>query len=186
MQNEPAVAAQPDVAPRPNVAGLIPAWTQWLVAFTALLTAAVGVIKGGELVLCQVGVSNPACPQKDAGPTVSETGTKVEPPVKSPHNQYSIYLYYTEARTTEAKAVAEGLTATGFQITKLLSTLEETGLKLPAGTTFILPSTSDKGDEIRFKVGEIVQKNLPNSRKAAVTLGGAYAIKSGDIQVQFY
>jgi hypothetical protein len=77
-------------------------------------------------------------------------------------------------------------TATGFQITKVLSTLEETGLKLTAGTTFILPSTSDKGDEIRFKVGEIVQKNLPNSRKAAVTLGGAYAIKSGDIQVQFY
>jgi hypothetical protein len=181
MQDEPAVAA-----PRPNVAGRIPAWTQWLVAFAALLTAAVGVIKGGELVLCQVGVSNPACPQKDADPTFSEKGTKVDTSVKNQNNQYSIYLFYTEARATEAKAVADGLSATGFQITKVLSTLEETGLKLAAGTTFILPSTSDKGDEIRFKVGEIVQKSLPNSRRAAVTLGGAYAIKSGDIQVQLY
>jgi hypothetical protein len=181
MQNEPAV-----VAPRPNVAGRVAVWTASLVALAALLEATTGVVNNAQLLICKFGVTTPACLPTQAPLNPSDPQTKVNATVPNQNNQYSIYLFYTESRATEAKAVADGLAATGFQITKVLSTLEETGLKLTAGTTFILPSTSDKGDEIRFKVGEIVHKNLPNSRKAAVTLGGAYAIKSGDIQVQLY
>jgi hypothetical protein len=188
MQNEPAVVAQPAVVgPKSNVAGRVAAWTASLVALAALLEATTGVVNNAQLLSCKsFGITLPACPPTQAVQKPSDATTKVNTPVTNQNNQYSIYLFFTGPRATEAKAVADGLAATGFQVTKVLSTLEETGLKLTAGTTFILPSTSDKGDEIRFKVGEIVQKNLPNSRKAAVTLGDAYAIKSGDIQVQLY
>ena len=118
--------------------------------------------------------------------SVDATAKQSLPPTKAnENNQYFVYVFYTDPREADAKAVADALAAAGFRVTKVATKLIETKLNQAPGSTFILPSQG-KGKKIRDDVQKIVRQNLPSPRDDDVTLGGAYDIKVGDIQVQLY
>jgi hypothetical protein len=101
------------------------------------------------------------------------------------NNQYSIFVFYREARAADSKALVSGLIAAGFQTSGIMTTLEEAQIgPQPDGSTFIIPT--DKGKTIGNAVQQIVRQDLPPPRNGAVTLGGPSPLARGDIQVLLY
>jgi hypothetical protein len=101
------------------------------------------------------------------------------------NNQYSIFVFYREARAADSKALVSGLIAAGFQTSGIMTTLEEAQIgPQPDGSTFIIPT--DKGKTIGDAVQQIVRQDLPPPRNGAVTLGGPSPLARGDIQVLLY
>jgi hypothetical protein len=63
--------------------------------------------------------------------SVDATAKQSLPPTKAnENNQYFVYVFYTDPREADAKAVADALAAAGFRVTKVATKLIETKLKL--------------------------------------------------------
>jgi hypothetical protein len=117
--------------------------------------------------------------------TISQPNINSASSTFTANNQYSIFLFYREARAADSKALLSGLIAAGFQTSVIMTTLEEAQIgPQPDGSTFIIPT--DKGKTIGGAVQQIVRQTLPPPRNGAVTLGDPWALKRGDIQILLY
>lgn len=103
-------------------------------------------------------------------------------PTFTANNQYSVFVFFRESRAQDSKALVDALTASGFQTSAITTTLAETQIgPQPDNSTFIIPT--DKGEKIAEAVRQTVQQNLPSPRNGAVTLGGPYPLRRGDVQI---
>lgn len=121
----------------------------------------------------------------NAGSTISQPNINSASPSFTANNQYSVFVFFRESRTQDSKALVNALTASGLQTSAILTTLAETQIgDQPDNSTFIIPT--ERGQKIGEAVRQIVQHNLPPPRNDAVTLGGPYQLKRGDVQIFLY
>jgi hypothetical protein len=85
---------------------------------------------------------------------ISQPNINTTTPNFAANNQYSIFVFYREARAADSKALVSGLIAAGFQTFGIMATLEEAQIGPQSdGSTFIIPT--DKGKTIGDAVQQI-------------------------------
>jgi hypothetical protein len=98
------------------------------------------------------------------------------------NGNYSILIFYKDQRRQDAVSLTSRLTASGFQASAINSTLEEVRIEQqPDGSTFLIPTA--KGQTVIDDVAGITKAVVPNSK---VTVGNAYQLRRGDVQIYMF
>lgn len=119
------------------------------------------------------------------GPPIVQPNINSASPAFTANNQYSVFVFFRESRTRDSTALVDALVASGFQASAIMTTLAETQVgPQPDNSTFII--STDKGNKVAGVVQRIVQQNLPPPRNDAVTVGGSYPLRRGDVQIFLY